>query len=141
MNRFQRIDSASLCSLAGRYDNPIPTRFLALIDCLTIPVLNLLPFFRSPGIDSQPGGPARQPYLKYRPTSRRNLGRPMGARNWVGLEPSRNQVGTNSGIVPPLPIKFLSVKVEWAFHLLMKIPGKTRRAFKRRYNSQKRPLL
>ncbi len=27
-NRFQRIDSASLCSLAGLYDNPIPTRFL-----------------------------------------------------------------------------------------------------------------
>ncbi len=29
-NRFQGIDSASLCSLAGRYDNPIPTRFLDL---------------------------------------------------------------------------------------------------------------
>jgi hypothetical protein len=28
-NRFQGIDSASLYSLAGRYDNPIPTRFLA----------------------------------------------------------------------------------------------------------------
>jgi hypothetical protein len=28
-NRFQGINSASLCSLAGRYDNPIPTRFLA----------------------------------------------------------------------------------------------------------------
>jgi hypothetical protein len=26
-NRFQEIDSASLSSLAGRYDNPIPTRF------------------------------------------------------------------------------------------------------------------
>ncbi len=25
------------CSLAGRYDNPIPTRFLALIDYLKIP--------------------------------------------------------------------------------------------------------
>ncbi len=33
------IDSASLCSLAGRYDNPIPTRFLALIDCSKIPAL------------------------------------------------------------------------------------------------------
>jgi hypothetical protein len=46
-------------------------------------------------------------YVKYRPTSGRNLRRPMAmrARNWVGLEPSRNQVGTNSGIVPPLPIK------------------------------------
>ncbi len=36
-NRFQGINSASLCSLAGRYDNPIPTRFLAPIDCLKIP--------------------------------------------------------------------------------------------------------
>jgi hypothetical protein len=39
-NRFQGIDSASLCSLAGRYDNPIPTRFLAPTDCLKIPALN-----------------------------------------------------------------------------------------------------
>ncbi len=31
-NRFQGINSASLCSLAGRYDNPIPTRCLAPID-------------------------------------------------------------------------------------------------------------
>jgi hypothetical protein len=36
-NRFQGIDSASLCSMAGRYDNPIPTRFLAPTDCLKIP--------------------------------------------------------------------------------------------------------
>ncbi len=28
-NRFQGIDSASLCSLAGRYDNPSHNRFLA----------------------------------------------------------------------------------------------------------------
>ncbi len=33
------IDSASLCSLAGRYDNTIPTRFLAPIDCSKIPAL------------------------------------------------------------------------------------------------------
>ncbi len=39
-NRFQRIDSASLCSLAGRYDNPIPTMFLASIDCSKIPAQN-----------------------------------------------------------------------------------------------------
>ncbi len=38
-NRFQRMNSASLCSLAGRYDNPIPTRFLAPIDCLKISAL------------------------------------------------------------------------------------------------------
>ncbi len=31
-NRFQGMNSASLCSLAGRYDNPIPTRCPALID-------------------------------------------------------------------------------------------------------------
>jgi hypothetical protein len=35
-NWFQGIDSASLCSLAGRYDKPIPTRFLAPIDCSKI---------------------------------------------------------------------------------------------------------
>jgi hypothetical protein len=35
-NRFQGTNSARLCSLAGRYDNPIPTRFLAPIDCLKI---------------------------------------------------------------------------------------------------------
>jgi hypothetical protein len=28
------MNSASLCSLAGWYDNPIPTRLLALINCL-----------------------------------------------------------------------------------------------------------
>ncbi len=33
---------ASLCSLAGRYDNPIPSRFLALIDCSKIPALAAL---------------------------------------------------------------------------------------------------
>jgi hypothetical protein len=31
------MNSASLCSLAGQYDNPIPTWFLAPIDCLKIP--------------------------------------------------------------------------------------------------------
>jgi hypothetical protein len=36
-NRFQGMNSASLCSLAGRYDNPIPPRFLAPIDSLKIP--------------------------------------------------------------------------------------------------------
>jgi hypothetical protein len=36
-NRFQGMNSASLCSLAGRYNNPIPPRFLAPIDCLKIP--------------------------------------------------------------------------------------------------------
>jgi hypothetical protein len=35
-NRFQGMNSATLWSLAGRYENPIPTRFLAPIDCLKI---------------------------------------------------------------------------------------------------------
>jgi hypothetical protein len=34
-----RINSAILCSLTGRYDNLIPTRFLAPIDCYKIPAL------------------------------------------------------------------------------------------------------
>ncbi len=34
-----RMNSASLCILAGRYDNPIPPRFLAPIDFLKIPAL------------------------------------------------------------------------------------------------------
>ncbi len=38
-NRFQEMKSASLCSLAGRYDNPIPPRFLAPIDSLKVPAL------------------------------------------------------------------------------------------------------
>jgi hypothetical protein len=39
-NRFQGMNSVCLCSLAGRYDDPIPTRFLAPIDCLKVPVKN-----------------------------------------------------------------------------------------------------
>jgi hypothetical protein len=38
--QFQGIDSASLCSLASRYDNPIPTRFLEPIYCYKIPALD-----------------------------------------------------------------------------------------------------
>ncbi len=34
------MNSASLCSLAGRYDDPIPARFLAPIDFLKIPAQN-----------------------------------------------------------------------------------------------------
>ncbi len=36
-NQFQGTIFARLCSLAGRYDNPIPTRFLAPIDCFKSP--------------------------------------------------------------------------------------------------------
>ncbi len=35
-NRFQGMNSASLCRLAGRYDYPIPPRFLTPIDSLKI---------------------------------------------------------------------------------------------------------
>ncbi len=43
-NRFQEsifhpLTRLQIPALAGRYDNPIPTRFLAPIDCLKIPVL------------------------------------------------------------------------------------------------------
>jgi len=37
--QIPRIDSDSLCGLAGRYDNPIPTRFRAPIDCSKFPAL------------------------------------------------------------------------------------------------------
>jgi hypothetical protein len=40
-NRCQGINSASLCSLAGPYDNPIPSRCLAPIDFLKIPALRI----------------------------------------------------------------------------------------------------
>ncbi len=36
-NQFKWINSISMCSLACRYDNPIPIRFLAPVDCLKIP--------------------------------------------------------------------------------------------------------
>jgi hypothetical protein len=36
------MNSATLCSLAGRYENPIPPRCLAPIDFLKIPALMLL---------------------------------------------------------------------------------------------------
>jgi hypothetical protein len=44
-NRFKGINSASLCSLAVRYDNPIHTRFLAPIDCLKIQHRRPRPYF------------------------------------------------------------------------------------------------
>jgi hypothetical protein len=40
--QFQGTHSASVCSLVGRYDNPIPTRFLAPIDCSKIPAQELI---------------------------------------------------------------------------------------------------
>jgi hypothetical protein len=46
-NRCQGINSASLCSLAGRYDNPIPSRCLAPIEFLQIPALDFLTIYGS----------------------------------------------------------------------------------------------
>ncbi len=40
-NWFQGMNSASLCSLAGRYKNPIPPQCLAPIDFLKIPAQSL----------------------------------------------------------------------------------------------------
>jgi hypothetical protein len=56
-NRFQGMNSASLCRLAGRYNNPIPTWFLAPIDCLKIPA----PYAGGDGI------PTRLPVRAYDP--------------------------------------------------------------------------
>jgi hypothetical protein len=41
------MNSASLYSLAGRYDNPIPTRFLAPIVCFKIPALSIKRFYHA----------------------------------------------------------------------------------------------
>jgi len=40
MNRLQGIDSVSLCGLAARYDDPIPSWFLAPIDGSKIAALH-----------------------------------------------------------------------------------------------------
>ena len=47
-NRFQGTNSARLCSLASRYDNPIPSRFLAPVDGLKISDQDSGPFFWIP---------------------------------------------------------------------------------------------
>ncbi len=51
-NWFQGMNSASLCSLAGRYDNPIPPWFLAPLDFLKIPAL-YIPIAMVSGTSSQ----------------------------------------------------------------------------------------
>ena len=57
-NRFQGIDSASLCSLADRYYDPIPTRFLAPIDFSKFPAQDVLCYEMSSSDDHYhfPGG-------------------------------------------------------------------------------------
>jgi hypothetical protein len=44
---------AGLCSLAGQYDNPIPTRFLASIDFSKIPELEFLKSLWGPGTEEE----------------------------------------------------------------------------------------
>ncbi len=61
-NRFQGMNSASLCSLAGQYHNPLPTRFLAPIDCLKIPAL----VTKVGGIDSSESIPGLLKHLQIR---------------------------------------------------------------------------
>jgi hypothetical protein len=56
-----RMNSASLCSLAGQYDNPIPTRFLAPIDFLKIPALESQVFLNTLAHGVGPAGP---PYFQ-----------------------------------------------------------------------------
>jgi hypothetical protein len=51
------IDSASICSLAGRYDNPNPTRFLAPVDCSKI--LALTQYIRQAGQHNNNSVPTR----------------------------------------------------------------------------------
>ncbi len=48
-NRYQGTNAARLCSLAGRYDNPSPTRFLATADCLKISAVGINSTTRSRG--------------------------------------------------------------------------------------------
>ncbi len=43
--RYEGIDSASIFSLASRFDNPIPARFLTPIDCYKIPALYVFVFY------------------------------------------------------------------------------------------------
>ncbi len=61
-NWCQGINSASLCSLAGRYDNPIPTRCLAPIDFLKIPAL-LMNLSRNAASHRNRGEKDRLPYM------------------------------------------------------------------------------
>ncbi len=62
-NWCQGLNSASLWSLAGRYDNPIPTRCLAPIDFLKIPALDSVP--ASSGIVEFEGRQTKQFRIMY----------------------------------------------------------------------------
>ncbi len=64
-NWFQEINSASLCSLAGRYHNLIPPQFLAPIDFLKIPALYFLSIF---SISHFPHSPIQSILIQYSPS-------------------------------------------------------------------------
>jgi hypothetical protein len=49
------MNSTSLCSLAGQYDNPIPTRFLAPIDSLKISSSDISPKYKIGDISQKSG--------------------------------------------------------------------------------------
>ncbi len=98
-NQFQGINSASLISLAGRDDNPIPTRFLAPIDCLQIPALEFLKSLRGLGTEEKEGYHTSPPgYIGWRnsfleidsgaPYTFKNTGSSVlccdGDFNWLG---------------------------------------------------------
>ncbi len=102
-NRFQGINSASLCSLAGRYDNPIPTRFLAPIDCLKIPALSMCPGARS---------------WRWRTCTGSHPARPLDAANaswvWFGFCHAQRQFLWWPGSSNPGPFRFATPVSSWA---------------------------
>jgi hypothetical protein len=69
-NLFQGMNSASLCSLADRFDIPIPIRFLAPIDCLKIPALSTRLSVVSYDLGSPAPSPASQCRRAIRNTER-----------------------------------------------------------------------
>jgi hypothetical protein len=93
----------------GLYNNPIPTRFLVPLDCSKVPSpcwyfkqsmgtrnrvgigllyrparASICKPFKEPGIDSQPGGPVRQPYLLYRLARLHRLAESMPWNQFLG---------------------------------------------------------
>jgi hypothetical protein len=96
------MNSASLCSLAGRYDNPIPTRFIDPIDCSEIPAL-LLQGSEREGLplraDSEPRLRCRLPVSGRRPGAGRRQLDPA-RRPGLALHNHAGQVGSNAAVSP-----------------------------------------
>ncbi len=91
-NRFQGLNSASLSSLSGQYDNPIPTRFKAPTDCLQIPAQATL----AGGIYSLELIPWLHKRLKIRALSCRVV--VPGLPSWESI-PGLRKRSTNTGSV------------------------------------------